>query len=232
MKNKLLPILPMCVVGIVISTGIGNAALLDTFDDSSSADNWTVQTGSLNFTGGTVTTASEETLATFDGLSASSVTADVDITGLSDYPTVALVLGFADMNNYRTTFIQDNGGDGKFDTVFYYDESGSGPDPGWVFSDTTRSVVRFTVSLSGNELTSSVDYDRDGSVDDSNTITIDTDGLGTGAGIHFNYGYETKVDNFSASSIPEPTTMALLGLGALLFFGRRNYWSWGLRQCR
>lgn len=83
-----------------------------------------------------------------------------------------------------------------------------------------RVTVMFT---NATTLYTGIDTNFD-AVDDitfNSTVNIGAMTFGNQAGIH-SWGTSGQLDNFSATAVPEPATMTVLGIGALAAFARRR----------
>jgi len=200
--------------------------VLDNFnraDSSSLGAGWTeVGGGSIGITGDRAEGVVNESLATFNGQTSSTVIIDAFAPTSISTGYVAAVLGFAD--SYHSLFIkvQDNGGGTQFTNFgFYFGNNGfnNGAWSGSYFGTLTTpfSSGRMMVTLSGTTVTASFDPGFTGTYTQTYTASAVPIGLlGTGIGIG-TFGSAT-LDNFaipgSAVPVPEPSSLAIAGLAA------------------
>jgi hypothetical protein len=89
---------------------------------------------------------------------------------------------------------------------------------------TPFAAARLTISVSGtNTLNVGIDTDFN-NVNDFNytgTLNFPTMVVGNRVGMHI-FGTTGRIDNFSATVVPEPATMAALGLGLVALIRRRR----------
>lgn len=215
------------------------------FDDFNRADgglgaNYTAVTGAMQILGNEATgTANGNGLTLVNaGLfsaaySVHRVQADVRVTDQSStLAYVALALGHngvAAVNNGIFVKLQRQVA-GGFSHIGIYTGAGSSgtgiTTSGGAFQAiaTPFSAARFTVEVtSATTLYTGIDTNFD-NVDDivyNSTLNIGTLTVGNRVGLHA-YGTLGRIDNYRATAVPEPATMAALGLGVAAMIRRRR----------
>lgn len=192
------------------------AIILDNFnraDGTNMGLNWTEQNGDFSISSNRAT-GTNFSLMTFIGATSNSVTVDAFPTGTLSY--VAIVLGYADLNNNLFLKVQNQSGTGFNTAAFYFGNNGSSG--AWSQSQffalsSSFASARMTATLSGTTVTLDFDTNFDGVAEQSysrGSVPLGLLGSGIGLGA---YGYAT-MDDFSIpgeAGIPEPGTAALLG---------------------
>jgi hypothetical protein len=187
--------------------------IVDDFNRASLGANWTVQAGlmSINGAGEVIGNVSLMTYGPGDGQNTASV--DVNTNGSTDTNYGALVLGYASNSQNAFIKIQNQKGPSSFTSfAFYY---GNNNVSGGLFQDFAFLVesVRITASLIGSLATLSVDTNFDGLADHVFNYDYGARTFGTGVGLGV-FGSASTLDNFGLGvSVPEPGTLALLGIG-------------------
>jgi hypothetical protein len=154
------------------------------------------------------------------GLGYQSASLDVFLDGTGNVQYGAIVLGYNGLNESAFIKIQNDFSDlghPYFDSVgFYYGNNGSGGDIEF-FSITGFEGVtaaRISASLSGSLATLSIDSTFDGIPEATYSCDYGSGrafGNGVGLGIYGN----ARLDNFTVPAVPEPSSLALGGLGLL-----------------
>jgi hypothetical protein len=220
--------LALLVVVLVAGASVAQAStiVLDDFnrpDSGTLGSNWTQRAGACAIAGNQAD-CSLAGLATYNGGSGSEVSADVFSSGtLADY--VALVLGYADLNNNLFIKLQNQDGVAGFDSIgFYFGNNGFGNPswPGFVFLQSVLpniAAAHVNLSLIGTDVHLDIDSNFDTVYDFSfvrNNVPLALLGSGIGIG-GFGAGLST-LDNFggvAAAPIPEPASIVLLGVSLL-----------------
>jgi len=228
----------------LLAASVAGAQFSDDFNRADAPDlgpNWTViGTGSatrvISNQAGNVVGSNNLSLVNVGNFSSTydmtQVRANVFHSGVSGLGYVALAMG----HNGGTTAgnglfikVQSNGG-AMFDFIGMYTGIGSGSttywtDPPVFFAATTPfTSARMTVwASSATTINLGLDTDFNG-IDDqvySRNLNLGLMTFGTQAGIGV-YGTVVKADDFSASAVPEPATIAVVSLGLLALLRRRN----------
>ena len=211
----------LCIAAGMVFLGGSHASanllLLDDFNDGSTSG-WTVQTSGSQSESGGVRSGWSTSLETMDGIAESTVGVDA-IHGGGGVAYVALVTLYNDLSDNLFVKLQDNDGNGSFDSVFFY--HGNNLSDGLVGAD--YYDLSFEVSSTYFQLTNNLDgtvsafVQATGDVIDG-TLTNSYTGTGTGLGFYGN----GQADNFyggPAAVVPEPSSSAMFGIGALGLFG-------------
>lgn len=216
----------------------------DDFNRPDAADlgpNWSViGTGSATRTignqAGNVVAANNLSLVTLGNYSAAythgSVSADVFHNGTSALSYVALAMG----HNGTTTAgnglfvkVQGSGATGFTSIGFYTGQNGSSTghwsNPPVFFTASSPFLAAHMVvwASSATTINLGLDTNFDNTFDQtySRDLNLGTMTFGTQVGLAV-YGTSGKADNFAAGVVPEPATMAVLGLGAAALLRRRK----------
>ncbi len=187
--------------------------ILDDFnrpDGTNMGPNWTERDGDFTIASNRAT-GPAYSLMTFIGATSNSVTVDAFPTGTLSY--VAIVLGYADLDNHLFLKVQNQDSTEFNYGAFYFGNDGDNNIAWSEFDFFTLSSpfasARMTATLSGATVTLDFDTNFDGTPEQSYSRgSVPTGLLGSGIGLGA-YGYAT-MDNFSIP-IPEPGTSALLG---------------------
>ncbi len=200
----------LCGFWLACSMSTANAVpvLVDDFNDGI-VSGWTIQNGSVTESGG-VLSGSSLSLLTLDGQSSNSIAVDAISSPTLDY--VALVLNYASLTDNLFVKIQDNNSNGLFDTVFFY----NGNNGSTALIGSSMFSLSFEVEATYFELTDNGDGTVAAFVGATNQTfsgTLANTYSGTGVGLGF-FG-NGQADNFyiETTSVPEPASLALLGLG-------------------
>lgn len=168
--------------------------------------NWIEQAGDFQITSGRAS-GSDRALMTFVGATSNRLSVDAFPSGSLSY--VALVLGYANLNNNLFMKVQNQSSTLFNYAGFYYGNNGSQ----YFFPlSSPFASARMTASLVGSIAYLEFDTDFDGTPEQTYSYSgYSLGSLGTGIGLG-SYGWAT-MDNFSIPGevIPEPGTAALLG---------------------
>lgn len=191
---------------LLLSTaGVSEASVIDNFNDGTT-NGWTTRAGFLNESGGFMS-GSNISLGTINGYSGNSLGVDALLGGNSGY--VALVLNYNSLSDNLFVKIQDNNGNGLFDTVFFYhgNNGNSAVSDGYIvkLANETRSSY-FEVTDNGNGTVTAFA----GATNESFTRTLTH--IYTGAGLGIGFWENGLADNlYAPSSVPVPGAFWLLG---------------------
>jgi hypothetical protein len=216
MNNKFLK---MAFAGLVLGvSGFANAGLIvvDDFNDGV-ISSWTAQSGTFSETGG-LFGGSDISLTTLDGATSSSI--GVDITGVNGAGYVALVLNYSSLADNLFVKLQDNNGNGLFDTVyFYHGNNGSNAITGFTSFGLGFEVASTFFKVTDNgDGTVSAYVDATGEVFGGSLINTYA-----GSGVGLGFWQDAQADNFyiETTSVPEPSTLVIFALGLMGLASRR-----------
>ena len=198
----------MLVSASSASAAINCSNVRDTFNRSNSAtlgSSWTQQVPTTSIEGQRATNPNATFgLATFNGGTGNAACADVAENGAATQ-YVAIVLDFGGPNDNLFIKVQDNGGTGAFNRIFFY--QGNSGTPFAPFQDIGPFTSgRFAVARNGDNVTAEIDTNVDGVPDQSYTVSgaNSVPNLGTGIGLGL-YGH-AFADNFATpAATPSPT---------------------------
>ena len=220
MKSRrfVIALLPLClVISSLFTDDAHTQGLLDDFNrpDGPIGGNWTVQTGEFHVVNNAAQ-GGPMALATYDGIASGSVEADVAVTGTA-LQYVALVLGYADINNTLFLKVQQQESGGMFDhAACYTGNNGPGFGLGFFRLDAPFSFAHMRADLNEGAVTITFSNIDGGS--GTQTYICEgapsTGGNGIGiAGYDINFG---TIDNFASSPSATQTvsgTVAYSGFG-------------------
>jgi hypothetical protein len=225
--KKLIGIL--MVLALVGFGGMPALAFVDDFNRPNSSDlgpNWTQQIGTMGISANQAASAGYgSNYATVNGFSGSYLSTQVSVdahdinTGLA---YVALMFGIANDTQSIFVKVQDQGGNGYFNSAFfYYGHQGSGI---YLSLDTPFRDGRISAWASdADTIWLGIDSNFDSVFEQTYSDTgWSSKTLGTGVGLGM-FG-DVRADNFSTEGrqMPEPATMLLLGSGLVgLIAGRK-----------
>ena len=236
--------IPLVLAGVLVASIAGAQTFSDNFNRPDSADlgpDWTVigagsATRVIGNQAGNVAGANNLSLVNAPNFSSDYTTtrvrADVFHNGVSGTGYVALALGHngsTALGNGLFIKVQSNLTT-TFNTVGFYTgvgQSSTAPwtDPPVFFTLTTPfTAARITVWASDpTTINLGIDTDFNGSDDQLHTRHLNLGAMtfGNQAGLGV-FGTNVKADDFSATVVPEPTTLAVLGVGVLALLRRRK----------
>lgn len=211
------------IVGLIVVSSVAPVlAFTDDFNRANSPDlgpNWTLQGGSSIgiVSNQAATTNAGSYYATVNGFSGSYLSTKVSVDAIdidTNLSYVAVMFGIQTSGESIFVKVQDQGGNGSFNYyAFYYGNNGGG-----LFGtlDSPFQAGRITAyAVDADTIRLDIDSNFDGIVDQFYTNSgWSSKTLGTGIGLGM-YG-TARADNYSteggAQTVPEPTTMLLLGL--------------------
>jgi hypothetical protein len=179
------------------------AAAFDDFDrpDGSLGASWTTVSGVTSLVGGRAT-GTDHSAALLNGAAGTRVS--VDAYAGSGISFVALIAGYTSASAAYFVKLQDNDGNGSFDSVYAYYGDTAGSAVG-TWSAPATSHARIALTMSGSNGTFTVDSDLDGDVDASYTMTFPA-AASPGVGLGF-YG-QARADGFAVDAVPVAVTAA------------------------
>jgi len=186
--------------------------------------NWVNQTGSIGIVSNAAQAPSQSiNVALVNGYADTVLNTKISFDVFHSSATVAFagaVLGHASSSSSAFIKVQDNTSVGTFNRVFFYvGNNGTGGSMG--FDDMVGfSSARIYVSFTGTVATLGVDSNFDTVIDQSFSRDYGSTSFGLGAGLAA-YG-DARVDNYAINAVPEPATMAALGLGVAALLRRKR----------
>ncbi|MCB0825769.1 MAG: PEP-CTERM sorting domain-containing protein [Armatimonadetes bacterium] len=228
----------------VLAFGIVPMAAAQSFsDDFNRADSsdlggdWTSVGGSatrvIGNSAGNVTNSSNLSLVNAGlfsaGYTEAAVSVDILHDGSGSTGYVALALGHNGSTASGNGLFIKVQGTNSFEFIGFYTGVNDSTESWWtdppIFfaADSSFSSARITVwASSATEINLGIDTNFDNTFDQLYTRNLSGTGtLGTQVGLGV-YGTSTSADNFVATAVPEPTTMALLGLGLAAIARRKR----------
>lgn len=217
----------LAIGGLTLASSAMSASFFDDFNRANSANlgaNWVNATGSVGIVNNAAQAPSQSTnVALVNGYSdtVQNTTISFDVAHSSN--TVAFagaVLGHSSSSMSAFIKVQDNTSAGNFNRVFFYiGNNGAGGSLGFV-DMTGFSSARIYVGFTGTVATLGVDSNFDTVIDQSYSADYGATGFGTGAGLTA-FG-DARIDNYAINPVPEPATMAALGLGVAALIRRKR----------
>ena len=193
--------------------------ILDDFNRSNSTNMgpyWTEQAGDFSITS-QVATSTNTSLMTYNKSIGEHLCVDVIHNGISSVQYVALVSGYADLNNNVFVKIQNNVATGTYDRVYFYFGNNGSNNIAWnnTGSETISaafSSARMTTHLVGDTITVEFDTDFDGIPDQTYARDgINTTLIGSKAGLG-GYG-NPLMDNFGVASASAASAQYMVATG-------------------
>ncbi|MCC7434177.1 MAG: PEP-CTERM sorting domain-containing protein [Methanoregulaceae archaeon] len=213
--------------GSVVATTAMSASFFDNFDRPDAGDlgsNWTNVAGTIGIVNNQAMAPSTSTnVALVTGYSDTAANTAISFDVSHTSGTVAFaaaVLGYTSNSSSIFVKVQDNLSDGTFNRAFFYiGDNGSGG--GFGFDDMTPfTSARVYVWFSGTVASLGIDTNFDMVLDQTYSRDYGTSAWGTGAGLSA-YG-DAAIDNYGINAVPEPATLAALGLGVAALLRRRR----------
>lgn len=217
------------MAGVLVASSAMATSFFDDFNRADSANlgaNWANANGTIGISGNMAQAPSQSpNLATVNGYSdtANNTAIEFDVFhGQQNITYAAAVLGYLDLTNSIFIKVQDNGLGNTYNRAFFYiGNGGAGGSAGFQDITTPFANAHIKVSYASGIATLGIDADFNGSYEQVYTANYGAPTLGTGAGLGA-YG-DGKVDNYAINgAVPEPTTVAVLALGALALIRRRK----------
>lgn len=151
---------------------------------------------------------------------------DVRVEPTQAYSYAAFAIGTTGTGPGEGLFvkIQDNNGDGMLDTYgFYTGNNQSGGFTGATFGvlDAPTHQARLTAFLEGDLVKMTVDANLNGG-SSSMLVASGVNELGLGDRFGFGVSGAAYIDNYSATAVPEPASLAAIGVGLAALRRRRK----------
>jgi len=204
-----------------------STSFFDNFDRADAGDlglNWTNMTGTIGIVNNAAQAPSQSTsVALVNGYSDIAANTLVSFDVFHDTQSVAYagaVLGYTNSTTSIFVKVQDNLSAGNFNRAFFYQgDNGNGGSFG-IVNLNPFTTGRVYVSFAGTVATLSIDTNFDLVMDQTYSADYFSAGYGNGAGLAA-YG-DARIDNYGINAVPEPATMAALGLGVAALIRRRK----------
>ena len=218
-------ILGLCAIAALGIASQAQAVLLDDFnrpDGTNMGPQWNEVSADFQIVGGQAQGSGLGSMI-YQGATSNSVSVDVFKINSGAEDFAALVLGFANTTNSLYLKVQNQNGQANFESVgFYFGDNGNN-NGAWSESFFSSDLLnpfasaRLTASLVGNVVSLMIDTNFDGNPEQTiSRGSVPLAQLGTGIGLGGWTGNGASVDNFSipgGEEVPEPATLALMGLG-------------------
>lgn len=217
----------LALAGSVVATSAMSASFFDNFDRADAGDlgiNWTNLTGTIGIVNNMAQAPNESTnVALVSGYSDTAANTVVSFDVFHTEGTIAYagaVLGYTNSTTSIFVKVQDNLAAGNFNRAFFYQgDNGNGGGFGFVDLNPFTSG-RIYVSFAGTIAKLDIDTNFDTVIDQSYQADYLSAGYGNGAGLAA-YG-NARIDNYAINAVPEPATLAALGLGVAALLRRKR----------
>lgn len=213
--------------GTLVASMAASSSFFDNFDRANAPDlgvNWTNMTGTIGINGNMAQAPITDTnVALVNGYSDLAANTAISFDLFHESGTVsyaAAVLGYTSQASSIFVKVQDNESNGTFNRAFFYvGDNGAGG--GFGYDDLNPfTSARVYVWFTGTVASLGIDTNFDTVLDQTYSRDYGTSAWGTGAGLGA-YG-DALIDNYAINAVPEPATLAVLGLGVAALLRRRR----------
>lgn len=217
----------LALAGSVVATTAYSANFFDNFNRPDANDlgpNWTHTAGTIGIVNNRAQAPAQVTnVALVTGYSdiAANTAVSFDVFHTTQSTAyAAAILGYTDAATSIFVKVQDNLSAGNFNRAFFY-VGDNGLSGSVLYVDLTPfSAGRVYVSFAGTVATLNIDTNFDLIMDQTYSADYGSSAYGLGAGLAA-YG-DAEIDNYMINAVPEPATLAVLGLGVAALLRRRR----------
>jgi hypothetical protein len=217
----------LALSGTLMASMAVSSSFFDNFDRANSGDlgpNWTHTAGTIGIVNNRAQAPTQDTnvalVTGYSDIAANTVVSFDVFHNTQSLTFVGAVLGYTDAFTSIFVKVQDNTFSGNFNRAFFY-VGDNGVSGGVSYADLTPfTAARVYVSFAGTVATLGIDTNFDFVMDQTYSADYGSSAYGLGAGLAA-WG-DAEIDNYGINAVPEPASLAVLGLGVVAMLRRRR----------